>query len=104
MLWDVAEELGGAPPVDVYVDFDGTIAPHEPTDRLFDRFADGAWRAIDRDWLDGRLTSWEATAQTVALLRASPAELVAFLRTIPIDPAFPAFVQLCRRAGARVLV
>src|SRR5262245_62601828 len=104
MLWDAGEELGGRLPVDVYVDFDGTIAPGEPTDRLFDRFADPSWRAIDRAWLDGRLTSWEATAQNVGLLRASPEELVALLRTIPIDPAFPAFVRLCRRAGARVMV
>jgi 2-hydroxy-3-keto-5-methylthiopentenyl-1-phosphate phosphatase len=104
MLWNVGENLGGGLPVDVYVDFDGTIAPGEPTDRLFDRFADPSWRAIDRAWLDGRLTSSEATARNVALLRASPEELVAFLHAIPIDPAFPAFVRLCRRAGAHVMV
>ena len=54
MLWDVGEELGGGLPVDIYVDFDGTIAPGEPTDRLFDRFADASWRSIDRAWLEGR--------------------------------------------------
>jgi 2-hydroxy-3-keto-5-methylthiopentenyl-1-phosphate phosphatase len=104
MLWDIARELGIAPRVDVYVDFDGTIAPTEPTDQLFERFADPSWRAIDQAWLEGRLTSWEATAQSVALLRATPEEIGAFLRTMPIDPAFPAFVDLCRRNGARVSV
>lgn len=104
MLWDVARELGIGPGVDVYVDFDGTIAPAEPTDHLFDRFADPSWRAVDEAWQAGKLKSWEATAQNVSLLRATPDELTRFLRAIPIDPAFPAFVDLCRRSGARVTV
>ena len=104
MLWEIAPESGTASPVDVYVDFDGTIAPDEPTDLLFDRFADPSWRAIDRAWLEGRLTSAEATAQSVALLRATPEEIAEFLRAIPFDPHFPAFVDLCRRNGARVTV
>ncbi len=104
MFWEVARELGITPRVDVYVDFDGTIAPGEPTDMLFDRFADPSWRAIDEAWQNGRLTSWEATAQTVSLLRAAPEDMVRFLRAIPVDPHFPAFVDLCRLSGARVTV
>jgi len=95
-----------APPrlFNVYVDFDGTIAPDEPTDQLFERFADPAWRSIDEAWLAGRLTSWEATARKVALLRATPDEIGDFLRTMSVDPDFPAFVELCRRHGARLIV
>lgn len=104
MLWEIAGVSEVTPPVDVYVDFDGTIAPAEPTDALFDRFADPSWRTIDQAWQAGRLTSWEATAQNVALLRATPQELAGFLRTVRVDPAFPAFVALCRRNGARVTV
>ena len=85
MLWDVGEELGRGLPVDIYVDFDGTIAPGEPTDRLFDRFADASWRSIDQAWLEGRLTSWQATAQTVSLLRATP-RFSAASRSIRIFP------------------
>ncbi len=90
--------------IDVYVDFDGTIAPNEPTDQLFDCFADPAWRDIDQSWLDGHITSWEATAQNATLLRATPEEITAFLRHFPVDPGFPDFVDLCRRNGARVTV
>jgi 2,3-diketo-5-methylthio-1-phosphopentane phosphatase len=95
-----------APPrlINVYVDFDGTIAPDEPTDQLFERFADPGWRAIDEAWLAGRTTSWDATTQKVALLRASPEEVRDFLRTMAIDPDFPAFVDLCRRHGVRLTV
>ena len=92
-----------APPrlINVYVDFDGTIAPDEPTDQLFERFADPGWRAIDEAWLAGRMTSWDAIAQKVALLRASKEEIGEFLGTMRIDPDFPAFVDLCRRDDQR---
>ena len=101
---ELGRALGASSPIDVYVDFDGTIAPDEPTDRLFDRFADPSWRSIDRAWLEGRLSSAEALAHNVALLRATPEEVVGFLRHIPVDPDFPAFLDLCRRIGARVSV
>jgi len=98
--------LGSAPPraINVYVDFDGTIAPDEPTDQLFERFADPAWRTIDEAWLAGRMTSWDATAQKVALLRASPEEVREFLRTMSIDPCFADFVDLCRSHGIGLTV
>jgi len=97
-------ELGIWSGIDVYVDFDGTIAPDELADQLFDRFADPAWRDIDQSWLDGDITSWEATAQNATLLRARPEEIAAFLRYIPVDPDFPTFVDLCRRNGASITV
>ena len=90
--------------INVYVDFDGTIAPDEPTDQLFERFADPAWRTIDEAWLAGRMTSWDATAQKVALLRASPEEIHDFLRTMSIDPCFADFVDLCRSHAIGVTV
>ena len=98
--------IGSALPraINVYVDFDGTIAPDEPTDQLFERFAGPAWRAIDEAWLAGRMTSWDATAQKVALLRASPEEVRAFLRTMSIDPCFADFVDLCRSHGIALTV
>ncbi|HEU4377038.1 MAG TPA: HAD-IB family phosphatase [Hyphomicrobiaceae bacterium] len=90
--------------INVYVDFDGTIAPDEPTDQLFEHFADPSWRAIDEAWLAGRMTAWDATAQKVALLRASPNEIHDFLRTMSIDPCFSDFVDLCRAHGIGVTV
>ena len=50
----------------VYVDFDGTIAPDEPTDALFDKFADPAWREIEKDWQEGRASSRDCMERQVA--------------------------------------
>jgi 2-hydroxy-3-keto-5-methylthiopentenyl-1-phosphate phosphatase len=101
---EAGQDVAVSREVDIYVDFDGTIAPGEPTDSLFDRFADASWRSIDQAWLDGRMSSWEALTEIVSLLRATPQELAEFVSRIPIDPEFPSFIDLCRRNGARVTV
>ena len=88
----------------VYVDFDGTIAPTDPTDTLFDRFCDPSWRAIEVEWQQGRRTSRDCMAQQVDLLRASPEAIDQLLATVIIDPQFPGFVDLCRRWGLHVVV
>jgi haloacid dehalogenase-like hydrolase len=104
MAMQLLPALAPPRPINVYVDFDGTIAPDEPTDQLFERFAGPDWKAIDEAWLAGRMTSWDATARKVSLLRASKEQIRDFLRTMPIDPDFPAFVDLCRRHGVRLTV
>ena len=80
----------------VYVDFDGTIAPADPTDALFDRFCDPSWRTFEREWQEGRCTSRVCLARQVDLLRATPDAIDGFLATVTIDPQFAAFVDLCR--------
>ncbi len=91
-------------PAYVYVDFDGTIAPDEPTDALFDRFADPAWRDAERAWQRGLLTSRECMQYQVELLRATPEQLDEFLAGISIDGDFPAFALLCRQLGMPIVV
>jgi 2-hydroxy-3-keto-5-methylthiopentenyl-1-phosphate phosphatase len=88
----------------VLVDFDGTIAPDDPTDRLFERFADPAWREVEAAWQGGEISSRECMARQVALLRATPEALDEQIRTVRIDPGFPAFLTFCRRRGAEVKI
>jgi 2,3-diketo-5-methylthio-1-phosphopentane phosphatase len=88
----------------VLVDFDGTVAPDDPTDRLFARFADPSWRVIEQDWQGGLISSRECMARQVELLRATPEALDAEIRTIRLDPGFPIFLEFCRRHGAEVKI
>jgi len=91
-------------PIDVFVDFDGTIAPDDPTDSLLARFADPYWQEIEAAWQQGLITSGQAMARQVRLIRATPEDISRFLLDMKIDPAFPDFVRLCQSYGARVTV
>lgn len=88
----------------VYVDFDGTIAPCDPTDRVLARFCPPSWRSLERECQHGRLSPRAAMAQQVALMRATPSQLVQLLNSITIDPAFVSFVALCQRWDCSVVV
>ena len=86
------------------VDFDGTIAPDDPTDRLFERFADPTWREVEAAWQAGQISSRECMERQVELLRAMPAELDQEIRKVRIDPGFHTFLGFCRRNGVEAIV
>jgi 2,3-diketo-5-methylthio-1-phosphopentane phosphatase len=88
----------------VLVDFDGTVAPDDPTDRLLERFALPPWREVEEAWQTGRISSRECMARQVDMLRATPEALDAAIRSIRIDPGFPDFLAFCRRRGAEVKI
>ncbi len=88
----------------VFVDFDGTIATVDTTDLLLERFAAPAWRDIEDDWKVGRIGSRECLVRQIDLVRASEAEMDAFVAGIEIDGGFQQFVRLCRRLGHSVAV
>jgi 2-hydroxy-3-keto-5-methylthiopentenyl-1-phosphate phosphatase len=88
----------------VLVDFDGTVAPDDPTDRLLERFAASAWRDIEDAWQAGQISSRECMRRQVALLRATPGELDDEIRKVRIDPGFHSFVRFCVLQGMDVTV
>jgi len=88
----------------VFVDFDGTIAPVDTTDLLLERFAAPAWRDIEEDWKAGRIGSRECLVRQIDLVRASQAEMDAFIAAIEIDPGFVDFARLCGRLGHPIMV
>jgi 2,3-diketo-5-methylthio-1-phosphopentane phosphatase len=92
------------PRLEVLIDFDGTVAPDDPTDRLLARFADPSWQVIETQWQCGKISSRECMARQVELLRMSPEDLDAEIRTIHLDPGFPSFLDFCRRHGAEVKI
>jgi len=88
----------------VFVDFDGTIAVEDTTDLLLERFALAEWQAIEADWTAGRIGSRECMVRQIDLVRATPEAMDAFIGAIEIDPAFPRFVEVCRRLGHELTV
>jgi 2-hydroxy-3-keto-5-methylthiopentenyl-1-phosphate phosphatase len=88
----------------VLVDFDGTIATLDTTDALLERFALPEWQSIEDEWKAGRIGSRECMVRQIDLIRATPAELDAFIGEIEIDPAVPAFFAFARLRGLDISV
>jgi 2-hydroxy-3-keto-5-methylthiopentenyl-1-phosphate phosphatase len=90
--------------VRVFVDFDGTVSVGDTTDLILERFADVSWKAVEADWVAGRIGSRECLARQIDLIRASPQALDAFARGSAIDPHFSAFAALCARHGLPITI
>lgn len=88
----------------VLLDFDGTISETDTTDLLLERFADPAWHEIEEEWKAGRIGSRECMVRQIDLVRATPSEMDAFIRTVRIDPGFRGFVQRFRALGHNLVV
>ncbi len=86
------------------VDFDGTIASIDTVDALLLAHAEPKWLDIEAAWVNGQIGSRDAMAAQVALLRAKPADLDAFVDTIELDPGFATFAQFCSTAKIPVTV
>ncbi len=85
-------------------DFDGTISLHDTGLEMMTRLnLEAAWELEDR-WRGGEIGSAECLAGQWAMVTLPEAELLALLDDLPLDPDFPAFVQLCRERGADLAV
>jgi 2,3-diketo-5-methylthio-1-phosphopentane phosphatase len=88
----------------VLLDFDGTISKVDTTDLLLERFAAPAWRDIEEEWKAGRIGSRECMVRQIDLVRATPAEMDAFIATVEIEPGFRGFVDRFRGQGHTLMV
>ena len=88
----------------IVCDFDGTITPTDVIDNILQRFADPSWEAIEDQWLQGEIGSRECLSRQLSLVKASPAELLAYFDTVEIDPDFPDFVDHVIGLGASIEV
>jgi len=92
------------PDAQALIDFDGTVAPDDPTDRLLERFADPTWREVEEAWQSGRISSRECMQRQVELLRATPKEIDDAIAEVRIDPGFPEFLRFCWSRGISAAV
>jgi 2,3-diketo-5-methylthio-1-phosphopentane phosphatase len=88
----------------IIVDFDGTIVRQDATDLILERFALPEWRAVEQEWIAGRIGSRECLARQIDLVRATDEDLDELIAELDIDPAFCGFVSLCRDRGFDVVI
>jgi len=81
----------------ILCDFDGTISVRDMGYTLVNRFSVGDWRAIDRDFCEGKIGSREAYSRIAKILKGDEESVLRFIREHShIDPHFKSFYQFCR--------
>lgn len=89
----------------VLCDFDGTISLKDMGYILANRFSDGDWEAIDRDYCEGKIGSREAYSRIAKILKGNPKNVHSFIRRHSgIDPHFKSFYQYCRENDINVKI
>ena len=93
----VPEPAGRGVPLALLVDFDGTIARTDVQEvLLIEHSTDPDWRALDDQWLAGRLGSRTLTEYNLRVLAHDPALLRRTADAQPHDDTFPGFVSWVR--------
>jgi 2,3-diketo-5-methylthio-1-phosphopentane phosphatase len=89
--------MSAAAHFEVYFDFDNTITEFDVLDDIIQRFSiNEDWRQAEAEWQAGRIGSRECLERQFAQVRISPEALRAYLRMVPVDPAFRPIVELLR--------
>jgi len=89
----------------IQCDFDGTIISNNLSVLIREHFAPNAWRAIDTDYLEGRITVEESNRRQFALIKESKGKLREFVhRHVDVRQGFPEFIADCKEKGAHLVI
>ncbi len=94
----------GDPALAILVDYDGTIALTDVSDRLMAEFVNAEWEAKAADYDAGTIGSRRLMEWEIELIHADPADLAAVAAAQPHDSGFVDLVRRARVAGIPVEV
>lgn len=91
--------------VDVLCDFDGTITNEDIGFKIIEAFAGPGWEEVEAAYQRGEKGSREALLEIFAMTSVSAETLTSFIENhFYVDPAFPDFINLCRKSGMAVTI
>ena len=89
----------------IQCDFDGTIISNNLSVLIREHFAPDAWRAIETDYLEERITVEESNRRQFALIKEPKGRLQEFVRRhIDVRQGFPEFAAYCETKGYQLVV
>jgi 2-hydroxy-3-keto-5-methylthiopentenyl-1-phosphate phosphatase len=91
----------------VQCDFDGTITVGDVSHLLLDVFADGDWRAVWKDYVEGRIPVGTCNKRVFALVKASREEMTDYVINsdrVVIRPGFRELLDCCSRRGFEFVI
>jgi 2-hydroxy-3-keto-5-methylthiopentenyl-1-phosphate phosphatase len=89
----------------IVCDFDGTITERDTLDLVVHRYAPEVWDRVEERLRGGQVDLMQAMQEEFAAVRATEAEVVAFvLQNAAIRPGFARFVEWVEREGHDLVV
>ncbi|MDD1755254.1 MAG: HAD-IB family phosphatase [Methanomassiliicoccales archaeon] len=86
-------------------DFDGTITVQDTAEWILDEHAEGDWRALDDDYVQGKISLLECMREQFAMVKAGKALILDELdKNIIIRKGFREMVDLCLKHDAEVVI
>jgi 2-hydroxy-3-keto-5-methylthiopentenyl-1-phosphate phosphatase len=89
----------------VLCDFDGTITVQDTAEWILDKYAEGDWRALDDDYVQGKISLLECMREQFAMVRADKALILDELdKSVIIRKGFRDMVDFCLNHDAEVVI
>ena len=89
----------------IQCDFDGTIIKNNLSVLIREHYAPEAWRAIEMDYLEGRITVEESNRRQFALIKEPKERLQEFVRGhIDLRQGFSEFIADCEAKGNYLVI
>jgi 2-hydroxy-3-keto-5-methylthiopentenyl-1-phosphate phosphatase len=86
------------------IDFDGTLARKDSVDAMLERFAAPAWKDVELEWLEGRITAVDCMSRQIRMVHADTVTLERFFRDIQLDDSFLPFYRHVSEFAAVAIV
>jgi len=80
----------------VFCDFDGTIAKVDTTDLVLARLADPSWEDLEKRWKRGEISAAECMRGQIALIGGDDEALDAVLDSVELTEGFVEFATWCQ--------
>ena len=89
----------------VQCDFDGTVTEKDVSFMLLDAFAKGDWRAVNKQYTDGKITVGQFNERAFGMVKASKKAMLDYIKDrVTIRHGFNNFVKLCQKKGIRIVI
>jgi 2-hydroxy-3-keto-5-methylthiopentenyl-1-phosphate phosphatase len=89
----------------IQCDFDGTVTEEDVSNMLLDEFANGDWRALDKQYTEGKLTVGQFNEQIFRMITVSEATMLDYIKLrVRIRKGFRNFTELCIEKGYRLVI
>ena len=88
----------------VFCDFDGTIAKVDTTDLVLSRLADASWEDLERRWKRGEITAAECMRGQIALIGDDDQALDSVLDSVELADGFVQFAAWCEASAVPLTV